>query len=83
MVYMNHFIDMFEPAPDKLWISVVNENHTKSTRKSRNANGLNFSMNCIPTLREQQEVATTVARESSTHAKMPIDFKIEKLTIEF
>ena len=30
MLYMNHFVDMFEPAPEKFWIPVVDEDHTKA-----------------------------------------------------
>jgi hypothetical protein len=30
MVYMNHFIYVLEPAPEKFRISVVNKNHTQS-----------------------------------------------------
>ena len=30
MVYMDHFVDMFEPAPEKFWIPVVDENHIKA-----------------------------------------------------
>jgi len=30
LYYMDHFVDMFEPAPENFWIPVVNENHIKA-----------------------------------------------------
>ena len=30
MLYMNHFVDMLEPAPENFWIPVVDENHIKA-----------------------------------------------------
>src|ERR1700688_644558 len=30
MIYMDHFVDMFEPTPNKFWIPIGYKNHAKS-----------------------------------------------------